>query len=91
MGGLSAHGKLPVEILDRFALLDADYGAMAGMRPNLSATSKMKYTSPAALPASDAAWIMLNEVMPVRKGAAQFAVEIGLAPAERYHGCGDRR
>ena len=27
----------------------------------------MKYTSPAALPASDAAWIMLKEVMPSGK------------------------
>ncbi len=27
----------------------------------------MKYTSPAALPASDAAWIMLKEVMPLGK------------------------
>ena len=39
----------------------------------------MKYTSPAALPASDAAWIMLKEVTPSGKDAAQFAVEIGLA------------
>ena len=51
----------------------------------------MKYTSPAALPASDAAWIMLKEVMPSGEHAAQFAVKIGLARAERRHGRGDRR
>ena len=51
----------------------------------------MKNTSPAALPASDAAWIMLKEVMPVREDAAQLAVEIGLARAERRHRLGDGR
>ena len=51
----------------------------------------MKYTSPAALPVSEAAWIMLKEVMPSWKNAAQFAVEIGLPRAERRYGRGDRR
>jgi hypothetical protein len=34
---------------------------------------------------------MLKEVMPSGKNAAQFAVEIGLARAERRHRRGDRR
>jgi Transmembrane secretion effector len=49
----------------------------------------MKYTSPAALPASDAAWTEGGDA--VGKDAAQFAVEIGLVRAERRHGCDDRR
>jgi hypothetical protein len=48
----------------------------------------LKYTSPAASPASEAAWIMPNEV---RKDPAQFAIEIGLARPDRRHGRGDRR
>ena len=43
------------------------------------------------MPASDASWTMLNEVMPSGPHAAQFAVEIGLAGAERRHRRGDRR
>jgi hypothetical protein len=59
--------------------------------PSRCKRSKKKNTSPAALPASDAAWIMLNEVMPSGEDATQFAVEIGLARAKRRHGRGDRR
>jgi hypothetical protein len=51
----------------------------------------MKNTSPAALPASDAAWIMPNEVMPSGKDPAQFAVEIGLARPDGRDGRRDRR
>jgi hypothetical protein len=44
------------------------FRSMSGRAPTSSPTrcnrSKMKNTSPAASPASDAAWIMPNEVMP---------------------------
>ena len=42
-------------------------GRAATSSPSRCRRSKMKNTSPAALPASDAAWIMPNEVMPSGK------------------------
>jgi hypothetical protein len=51
--------------------------------PSRCRRSNRKKTRPAALPACDASWIMLNEVMPSGAHAAQLAVEIGLARAER--------
>jgi hypothetical protein len=64
-----------------------------GQRSSLSRCrrSNRKKTSAAALPLSDASWIMPNEVMPSGAHAAEFAVEIGLPGADRCDGRGDRR
>jgi hypothetical protein len=59
--------------------------------PSRCSRSKMKYTSPAALPVSDAAWIMLNDVMPSEKTPRNSAFEIGLACVELRHRGGDLR
>jgi hypothetical protein len=59
--------------------------------PSRYRRSNRKNTSAAALPLSDAAWIILKEVDAVGAHTAQLAVEIGLPGAKRRHGGGDRR